>query len=261
MCRSKIFLATSALGFCMATHASIANADVFSFQNLKPTVVTASFGPGWTTSGEQQTGYLLPSIFNTYVPYHNTAGFLEGEIFLGRQYKLHDWVDGQFGAEVAVTNSVMLGGDIWQQGGSQFNNLYYGYRVNHTHVAFKGKLLGRPNEALRPYIGASLGVGFNRAHNYSSRAKTLPPDQFGQQVNVFPFPNYTDKTQTAFSYTAIAGIQQQLTKEWAAGVGYEFADWGRSQLAAAPGQSVGTGLSLAHLYTNGVQVNVTYTIL
>jgi hypothetical protein len=42
------------------------------------------------------------------------------------------------------------------------------------------------------------------------------------------------------------------------GAGYEFADWGKSGLNRAAGQTLNTGLALNHLYTNGVLVNLTY---
>lgn len=45
----------------------------------------------------------------------------------------------------------------------------------------------------------------------------------------------------------------------AGGIGYEFADWGRSQLNRAPGQTLNSGLSLSHLYTNGFLFNLTYS--
>jgi hypothetical protein len=42
-------------------------------------------------------------------------------------------------------------------------------------------------------------------------------------------------------------------------MGYEFADWGQSHLGSAQGQTLGRGLSLQHLYTNGLMFNLTYT--
>ena len=44
------------------------------------------------------------------------------------------------------------------------------------------------------------------------------------------------------------------------GVGYEFSDWGKSQLGRAPGQTINSGLALSHFYTNAFQPNVTYSV-
>ncbi len=46
----------------------------------------------------------------------------------------------------------------------------------------------------------------------------------------------------------------------AAGVGYEFADWGKNQLGRAPGQTLNTGLSMSHYYINSILFNITYTL-
>ncbi|MGL6035737.1 MAG: porin family protein, partial [Legionella sp.] len=62
------------------------------------------------------------------------------------------------------------------------------------------------------------------------------------------------------AYTVGAGLQKSLNDNWQVGVGYEFADWGKSQLASAPEQTLNSGLGLNHLYTNGVLLNVTYVI-
>ncbi|HAT9492397.1 TPA: porin family protein, partial [Legionella pneumophila subsp. pneumophila] len=37
-----------------------------------------------------------------------------------------------------------------------------------------------------------------------------------------------------------------------------FADWGKSELGRASGQTLNEGLKLNHLYTNGVVLNLTY---
>jgi len=71
--------------------------------------------------------------------------------------------------------------------------------------------------------------------------------------------NFGNYTQISFTYTVGAGIQKVINSNWQAGVGYKFADWGQSHLNPAGGQTFGTGLSLHHLYTNGLMFNITYT--
>ena len=55
-----------------------------------------------------------------------------------------------------------------------------------------------------------------------------------------------------------AGVQKALNNHWQVGVGYEFADWGKSTLGRSLGQTLNTGLSLNYFYTNGVLFNLTY---
>lgn len=100
-----------------------------------------------------------------------------------------------------------------------------------------------------PWVSASLGVGFNDAHDFQntpliSEAVTMP--------------NFASNTKTSFSYTLGVGIQKTLSPHWQVGMGYEFADWGQSQLNRASSQTLNSGLSLNHLYTNGVLFNLTY---
>lgn len=74
-------------------------------------------------------------------------------------------------------------------------------------------------------------------------------------------PNFASNTTTAFTYTVgvDVGVEKRLDQHWQAGIGYEFADSGRSELDRASGQTLNNGLSLSHLYTNGFLLNLTYS--
>ena len=100
-----------------------------------------------------------------------------------------------------------------------------------------------------PWVGASLGVSFNRAYDFTNTPLIF---------EALPSSNYTNHTKTAFTYTLGAGAQRSISEHWQLGVGYEFADWGKSELGRAFGQSMNSGLALNHLYTNGVLFNLTY---
>lgn len=73
-----------------------------------------------------------------------------------------------------------------------------------------------------------------------------------------PNPNFADHTKTAFTYTLGVGVQKAFNDHWQVGIGYEFADWGKSKLGRASGQTMNSGLALNHLYTNGILFNLTY---
>jgi hypothetical protein len=53
-------------------------------------------------------------------------------------------------------------------------------------------------------------------------------------------------------------VSTLINAHWRAGIGYEFADWGKNQLGAAPGQALGNGILLNHFYTNGIQLIIHY---
>ncbi|MFN7097540.1 MAG: outer membrane protein [Gammaproteobacteria bacterium] len=115
----------------------------------------------------------------------------------------------------------------------------------------KGKLLGNWGWGFMPWVSASVGVGFNRAYSF-----TNTPTIF----EALPSSNFTSNTTTAFTYTLGIGIQRALTKHWQIGAGYEFSDWGKSELGRATGQTMGSGLSLSHLYTNAFLLNLTFVV-
>lgn len=106
-------------------------------------------------------------------------------------------------------------------------------------------------QVLQPYISASLGIGFNDAYNF-----TITPTTFAAIAT----PPFSSTTTTSFTYTLGIGVQRMLSPHWRVGMGYEFADWGATQLGRADGQTLNHRLSQGHLYTNGIQLNVTYHV-
>ncbi|WP_415073412.1 outer membrane protein [Legionella sp.] len=73
-------------------------------------------------------------------------------------------------------------------------------------------------------------------------------------------PNFGNHTTTAFSYTVGAGVQRSISSNVQVGVGYEFSDWGNSNLGRASGQTSRRGLTLNHLYTNGLMFTISCTV-
>lgn len=212
-------------------------------------VGSVSGGPVWESVNKTQTFYIDPEVERTYVARKSTDVLASGEIFLGLQKTLpHQWL-GQLGLAAATTGDARLQGYIWDDADPQFNNYSYQYRVRHSHVAVKGKLLLDKGYWFLPWISGSLGVGFNRAHDYTNTPLIF---------EALPNANFTDHTKSAFSYTLGTGIQKPINEHWQIGTGYEFANWGKSELSRAPDQTLNSGLHLNHLYTSGVMLNLTY---
>lgn len=213
-------------------------------------VVSLSGGPVWENAGQTQTVYLTPDIEKTYVATNKTNTLADGEFFIGVQGPSYAGLEGQLGFAVATTSNANLSGNIWDDADPTFNNYIYGYQVQHTHIAVKGKLLtDHAWYTLKPYVSGSVGVGFNRAQNFKSM-----PIIF----EAVETPNFGSYTSTAFTYTVGAGLQKNLDRHVQVGIGYEFADWGRNHLGRSAEQTIGSGLALNHLYTNGVLFNLTY---
>jgi opacity protein-like surface antigen len=212
-------------------------------------VGSVSAGPVWARGGETQIFYLAPEIEKTYAARKSTNALASGELFVGIQKSLSSQWLGQLVLAVTTTGSAHLQGIIWDDADPQFDNYSYQYKVRNTRIAAKGKLLLDKGYWLMPWVSASLGVGFNRTHEFTNTPLIF---------EALPNANFTDHTKTALTYTLGAGVQKSLNDHWQVGVGYEFADWGKSELGRAFGQTMNSGLALNHLYTNGVLVNLTY---
>lgn len=214
-------------------------------------VGTVSLGVARESAGETQTFNLTPLIKKTYAAEDTDDYLLTGEFFFGLQQPLFKKIKARWGLAIAATDDADLQGEIWNDADPQFNNLTYQYKIQHTRIALKGSLLFRQFYSLKPWVSASGGVAFNRAHSF-----TNTPVIFA----AIPNKNFGNNTETTFSYSLGIGVQKKLYDQWELGIGYEFADWGKSQLDRAPGQTVNSGLELSHLYTNSLLVNVTLVI-
>lgn len=212
-------------------------------------VGSLSAGPVWEDGGATQTFNLTPEIEKSYQANKATKTLGNFEVFLGGQRSLSPVLLGQLGLAVDTTTDATLSGIIWDDADPAFNNFSYRYKIRHTHFAAKGKLLADMGYWVMPWVSASIGVGFNDASNFQS----TPLIEEAIQT-----PNFKSHTETAFTYTVAAGIQKALNEHWQVGIGYEFADWGKSQLGCAREQTMNSGLSLSHLYTNGVLFNLSY---
>lgn len=212
-------------------------------------VATLSFGPSWESAGKTQAFYLTPDIEKAYVANQSRDFLANAEFFLGLQGALQQNIQGQLGFELAYTGNASLSGDIWDDADPNFDNYTYKYNIQHTHIALKGKLLGDWELPFEPWVSAALGVGLNKSYDFSNT-----PTIFAAT----PMPNFISHTTTALTYTLGVGLERELIKHWKVGIGYEFADWGKSRLSRAPGQSLNSSLSLSHLYTGSMLLNITY---
>ena len=220
-----------------------------AFSQMSPYIITLSAGPTWENAGESQTLFLSPFIQKTYTSNKLTNTLFDGEVFLGIERALASHFQGQLGLAVAATSNANLFGAVWDDANPLFDNFNDTYNIQHTHIAAKAKVLGDMGYLLKPYVSGSLGVGFNQARNFSAI-----PTIFA----AVPTPNFSSNTTTAFTYTVGLGLERALNTNWRVSAGYEFADWGKSQLGVAPSQTLGGGLSLNHLYTNGMLFGLSY---
>ncbi|WP_412754238.1 outer membrane protein [Legionella donaldsonii] len=214
-------------------------------------VITASAGPAWMKAGETQTIYLQSDVFKTYTADRDKETIAAAELFFGMQRVLNSKLQGQLGLAFAGTTSSSLDGDVYEDGNSFYNDFAYSYKVQHMHVALKGKLLLNLDfdYEIVPYISGSLGYGRNKASSFSITPRI-------QQA--VPAPSFQTTSTNSFSYTLGAGIQMPFAPNWWAGIGYEWMGWGKSELGRAPGQTMGTGPSINNITSSQFQLSLTY---
>lgn len=219
---------------------------------IKPTIYDLSLGPIWANTGSTQALQLTSQVENTYVGSKVSRPLFEAAVFIGWVNNIHKNLQNQIGFTYQATSNTGVSGTIWQLSDPEFDNETYHYQVNHMHIAIKDKLvLHALSEYFQPFVNFSLGLGFNDASNFTN-TPTIS--------SVLPVPNFTNKTTTAFSYTLGAGFQKAVTSHLTLGIAYEFEDWGRYALGLAPLQTYNATLGNQHLYTNGLQLNVSYMI-
>lgn len=214
--------------------------------------VTLALGPGWTTSGNSKTFNLQSDIRKTYNVNNNSQAFPAGEIFAGWQMPVGFNLLFQLGLELEGVYGAMLTGSIWEDANSDFNNYKYSYKINHSQVAVKGKLLSDVNMVVQPYVSASIGYGINDAHDF-----TITPKIY-QEV---PAPAFYSRNVKGLDYAFGIGIQKVFNSSVQLGIGYEFANLGKNGLGDAPGQTENTGIKQSHMYTNQLLFSLTYVFV
>lgn len=220
-----------------------------SYERTWSPVVTASMGFGWNNVGEMQTILVQPDVGKAYIATDTTGSIFQGELFAGVQQRLNPRVLGQVGVAFAGATGAGMNGEIWEDADPELANYTYNYRINHSRVAIEGKLLADLDLLFMPYVNGSVGAGFNKAYNFTIRPKL---------EEEIPAPDFQSNTTTSFTYTVGVGLQKALNKHWQMGLGYQFADWGNSQFAPAPEQTLNTGLAQSHIYVNSILFNLSY---
>lgn len=212
-------------------------------------VLSLGIGPAWQGKGKDQTVILQsPDILNRYLDTSIKRALMQSELFLGIQKTLGSNIKGQLGLALGANTEAKLKGDMLEDADPRFNNLDYAYELAHYHISLKGRML-LERYAIKPYLGASVGVGFNHSYNYqntANNAQTVAP------------PPFTKHTKTSVTYSLEAGTQTSLSAHWRVGLGYVFSDWGKSELGASSNQTTHQRLGLNHFYSHQLQLSLNY---
>lgn len=212
-------------------------------------IVTLSGGTSWARPGKTQTLELNDGSFDTFVVDKNTELMGTGELYFALQWPFTCHLYNQFGISFGGSSEAKIQGPI------NINGVYSGsdyiYRNNHTHISLQGKMvLNEKDFFVQPFINASIGVAFNQAYGF----ETIP------FINPAVAPMwYNSNTSVAFTYSAGAGIQKVINKNWDIGIGYVFTDWGKSGLGISLTDPwTNYGPHLTHIYSHSALAHISY---
>lgn len=215
-------------------------------------VLSLSIGPAWASrSNAQSQNVPISSTVNAiYYPAKTINGFPYGEVFLGLQKQLDPKFYSQIGVEFGGGAEANMSGSVYQTT-TTTQPYAYQYSISEGRVLIKGKLLVDPGyHEIRPYASIGLGVGFNTSHAFS----IAPTRSIG---GLSPPPLFRSNTLTRFTYTLGAGLYRALNEYWFSGIGYEIANWGKTQLGGFSSLGSPVGLSNDNFYVNSVQFSLT----
>ena len=249
---------------CLITTTALAGSRMRDYYNESswPIVATLSVGPGWARPGETQTLTLQPQIEKAYVPnptsralrFVNTTKHTDtlaaGEFFLGLYGDVNSVVEGQLGLAFGMSSQARLGGTIYEDADPAFNNYSYSYKIRNSRIGVKIKALYKTGYYdVIAYLSGCAAVGTNNSARY--RIAPLLDTEV-------PSPFFSNNNSTTLSYNFAVGVEAPVDPNWRVGLGYEYANWGKSQLARAPEQTVGSGLTLGNLRVQELMVSLTY---
>jgi opacity protein-like surface antigen len=239
---------------CLLANVALADSSQVS-TNHDGFVIGISGEPTWTSGSRSQTLTVSIDNLKTYTTSESNNPIANIGVFLGWQNHFllnhfkHPFLT-QLGLSVSQASTAKLSGNIWEDADPAFDNYQYSYKVNHTFVGITGRLVSDCDFILNPYLAASIGVGLNRAYQF-----TINPII----SNEVPAPAFGDKTNSTLSYTLGIGLQKSF-QQWQIAVGYEFGDWGKTSFSGAPGQATTARYRQQHLYTHSLQFSLFYLV-
>jgi len=221
---------------------------------FKHRIFTVSGGPGFINPGNTQDIYLSPDYDNGYIHQSNKHPIGFGEIYFSLQRDIHPKIANQFGIAFSGAWMAKVNGQVWQYNDPLFYNYVYSYNVSSLRLALRDKMIfdnGFASQSIRPYITGSVGIAWNNSYSFI---------QSPLLTDIPVTPAFANRSQNAFTYSAGAGLQTQAWNHLVFAVGYEFFDWGRSSLAAAPGQTLNSAPSMTHLCMNTLLFSISYIV-
>lgn len=214
-----------------------------------PTQLTFNIGSSWMSNNYRDLVVFNSDAEKLYIGNNAILTTAQMGVFFAWEKTMNDGLFIQIGPVLEALSQLKIKGLIWDEADPRFVNNQYLYNINAYRVAAEGKMKKDIGLVLLPYINTSIGLGINKASDY----KSIPLDC--SVVNEQPF---VTNTASSFSYSFGVGLEMISSKHLQFGLGYQFTDWGQSQLGAAVDQYINAGIYLPHIYTNAILLNIIF---
>ena len=156
------------------------------------------------------------------------------------------------GGRLQYTFANNLDGSIMQYSDPMFLNYNYNWKLSNFILTTETKLGLLDVEKVSLYINGGLGISFNRAQSY----KESP------LINVTPRanPDFSDNTETNFTYHIGFGADYKFIPKWLVSFGYEFSSLGDFISGKGATTWANESLKLRSYKTNTILFGVTHFI-
>lgn len=230
----------------------LATTGLFVLTNLThATIITISPGFGYAKSSGKQTLQLQTSpqeLSNQYVANHNWNGTFAPTLFIGKEFN-QEWLKFHLGLTLGYVDNAGGEGIINQFALPDFDNLNYQYDIQSLSAMATLKLFFLASQRWQPYIDGGVGFSNNYAANYQESPRILGAE---------PMSPYRNHSVNSFAYSVGAGLMYNLNSAVAAGLGYQFADLGKTRLGVSDAQQTRQTPSINHLFLHQLLINITW---
>lgn len=202
-------------------------------------------GASISQPGQSQTMAPLDLCSYTYQPSHKEKTDMLWGGFIGSKIKRAPKWLMVTGLSYYHPNSLEIKGILTQGADVASSDSYnYSYKIQSQQLLVEGRFYWIDKKALQPFVIMGIGAAFNKVSNY--------------YTNVSPFlaftPEFSNHSQTNFTYAIGAGIDIPINTLFHLGIGYRFTDLGsantgRSQMDLIP---IANSLQQSHLYANQI---------
>lgn len=201
-------------------------------------------GFGWMSPFDTNATHFatsgMPGFPNDRYDGHGSKSAGQYSILAGYQWQGNtEWLPAySLALQYTYTDAAQINGFIYVNNFPDSKNFTYQYDVSQQLAMAKLKVDLYRWQRLMPYVSASAGAAFNRAHNYA--AKPIPGATFMQRRDGF-----NDKTNTQFAGAIGVGLDYGISNQAQLSLGYELAYYGKAK--TGNGQGI---LSPYHLGNN-----------